>query len=1304
MNKCGTVSNSSIQAEVVENPAAVSSVVCAWADDSQAPADFNNSVDPRNKTPIDVFVARDRRKEEDNNTKRAMQELIKCYGLGLPAELRTLDEFSAKVFTHLLEEESYPHFESRVMLVGEQGTGKTTIARYLVGKGPTRVRKSTDGIGLYSGLSYIDRETETWLNGKQDFSLAELTISRSLRQKPLGRPIGSHSTGLSTDLTKKHDKSPTSTVQLNEHQVVDKDRYKMPRYPAEKDTCRLREDGNINKPAKRIPDDKLSINVSLDLYKHQCGPKENEIPVQKQHGHLQDETQLPNVPRYIDKTIYDSKDEKQVPKASFDCNKQQGDHEMLVFNVPLDYRQDKGPVPKVLRDADTQHLDEIPIPNFLFDSDTPPRVSKDKDTFQTEPLCLHEQEGYSKNDRPMPNIIPTKEKQNEILQYDIPIHTLSDIDNQHGDLHNSKLMLSNLVGSDDQLNYSHEDTRPEDVMDVIPMTVHQTNVNAATEDKSKETQGSPLVAGSKKQSSFSMNDLLVQEQTKALSKSPVTEQATTGLTQSVESVTDPGLITKLKRFFGVFKEVKEVKVLVTQEHILKQSIKVGEKKMHQRHIAPVIIWDFGGQDIFYSTHQSFLSYRAIYLIVLDGSRTLDDPCQFDQYLPGRSGRKTARDYLRFWINTIVTYCKGSQHGFPKIIIVFSHKDKVKHSEVETAREQLFEDVKSMFHGSPLMAHLVIEDRIFVNARNKNDPEMAKIQTSIIRESKLQPTWGQKLPKCFIPLELEFENLIRQDINVITFDDLRKINTQHPIRPLTDVELKVFLKFQHAIGKILYFDEPGLDTHITLLPTYLIDAFKSIITDKRFCKGEKQKEHLWNLMSQKGVIFKSAIEKLWRTGKYQRFDQHRDYLVAVMTHLDILVEPKRYDPRHNRIPIDFYFVASMVQVKDNTGYLQSPFLADRNIAIAFCSNSVIIPPALSFRFITYCLSIFDVKKYADAKDDMLFHRSAVFTIDSSLEIHILCEDERIFVRLVHSKNKVLILKDLASSICDCLKSALENISQLYIKTSSDNSELSVGTFEMNLCCSVAKDPCLLSIGEFNKIDSIWVCPGHKLDHEKFVMSSWITEKDVMKKCEITCPVTNEDFLSEVLSALHLRRLSILYDVDEIRELVTHLELPYTEWKDLFIVEPEPQLLKFKALCLCHEQSTLTFRKIKKAVEEGKIQNPHTLCKVMRGAFVDFNTDPEKWDLVPSDEDIDKMAPFIGNKSLFFLVELGMDLETWDIINHRQTKRDLVKLNKDILDEWRLNCKANNVRPTMRMIAQAYKSIGKDIRVLENTLFN
>ena len=112
-------------------------------------------------------------------------------------------------------------------------------------------------------------------------------------------------------------------------------------------------------------------------------------------------------------------------------------------------------------------------------------------------------------------------------------------------------------------------------------------------------------------------------------------------------VRKPSIIDGLKSFFGVRKEVKEIKISVTPEEFLKKSWKVGKKKLHRRKIVPVIIWDFGGQDVFYSTHQTFLTYRAIYMLVLDGSRTLDEPCPFEQYLPGKGGAKTQRGSRSF---------------------------------------------------------------------------------------------------------------------------------------------------------------------------------------------------------------------------------------------------------------------------------------------------------------------------------------------------------------------------------------------------------------------------------------------------------------------------------------------------------------------------------------------------------------------------------------------------------------------------------------------------------------------------------
>ena len=37
------------------------------------------------------------------------------------------------------------------------------------------------------------------------------------------------------------------------------------------------------------------------------------------------------------------------------------------------------------------------------------------------------------------------------------------------------------------------------------------------------------------------------------------------------------------------------------------------------------------------------------------------------------------DYVRFWINTIVTYCKGGREGYPKIMVILTHRDKLKNA-------------------------------------------------------------------------------------------------------------------------------------------------------------------------------------------------------------------------------------------------------------------------------------------------------------------------------------------------------------------------------------------------------------------------------------------------------------------------------------------------------------------------------------------------------------------------------------------------------------------------------------------------
>lgn len=399
----------------------------------------------------------------------------------------------------------------------------------------------------------------------------------------------------------------------------------------------------------------------------------------------------------------------------------------------------------------------------------------------------------------------------------------------------------------------------------------------------------------------------------------------------------------------------------------------------------------------------------------------------------------------------------------------------------------------MFERMLLLQHLVIGEKIFVNAKDRHDPEMAKIKDVIIRESQTQPTWGESLPKCFIPLELEFAALIKRNIPLISLEHLKKMNPSQPIRPLSEYEIKVFLTFHHSIGTVLYFHEQKLDNNIILSPTFLFDAIKYIVTDKNLNEKEtKNKVESWDLIGKKGVLSEYDINAVWKKKRNGEFYIHKEYLLDVMNRLDILLKPPRYNSDHRRIP-DFYFVASMVRPEDDSRYAQSASFTQRNIAIAFQLSSLMIPSGLSFRFISYCLSVWAVKTYGETNKDMLFHKSGIFNVDPSLDLWILCEDHRIIVRLVHARTNVLIDMGLASNILECLSSALLKISQLYIRTRNDQSHISDAFFITKICCYSPDNPCILSIQTREKSDTNWICPTHGLSHRIHTITSWFPKK-------------------------------------------------------------------------------------------------------------------------------------------------------------------------------------------------------------------
>jgi hypothetical protein len=93
------------------------------------------------------------------------------------------------------------------------------------------------------------------------------------------------------------------------------------------------------------------------------------------------------------------------------------------------------------------------------------------------------------------------------------------------------------------------------------------------------------------------------------------------------------------------------------------------------------------------------------------------------------------------------------------------------------------------------------------------------------------------------------------------------------------------------------------------------------------------------------------------------------------------------------------------------------------------------------------------------------------------------------------------------------------------------------------------------------------------------------------------VTNNEFLQQRPTDRHLQRLSLEYNIDEVRNIVIFSELPFTVWDEIYnSTEFSNERKKFESLKRCCEKNALTFKDLKEVVEKENIRTAHTICKV------------------------------------------------------------------------------------------------------------
>ena len=451
------------------------------------------------------------------------------------------------------------------------------------------------------------------------------------------------------------------------------------------------------------------------------------------------------------------------------------------------------------------------------------------------------------------------------------------------------------------------------------------------------------------------------------------------------------------------------------------------------------IWDFAGQNIFYATHQLFLSSEAVYLLVVDLSKDLNTEIHEEQ----GTALRNVSDFCEFWINSIYTFA-ATERGPPPIMLVGTHSDYFDNNEARTACDELFDGIMTSSDRS----------RKFITGDCENDnldilDETESLRKAIVKISRYQ---AMKIPKRWIPLEKELMLLKEGKVKYLPIEEVQILNTKSnkPLETMKD--LKAFLTYHHNMGGLVYFNETGLSDWVVLDPKWIIDAFSSIITTTSFFekRRDRRPDSAWKKLNTTAKVDEIYVfEQIWKP--IPELYENRKWLLQVMQKLHMIARLHSFDDKTN-------------QLTEQNEFIIPSFLANRR-----CNNSDIddiyklekgtdmlsfhLKKTLVSRIIYYHLVATAIQRWQPYEKrrnkHLLFDSIAVFQLDAA---HV-----GLLERCSESIN--IIVKNICNqrvdaNLCDKFRRCTETVLKTKLKFSSAGKD---SPYRIKVKCGKKQDP-------------------------------------------------------------------------------------------------------------------------------------------------------------------------------------------------------------------------------------------------------
>ncbi|XP_052096639.1 uncharacterized protein LOC127731837 isoform X2 [Mytilus californianus] len=414
------------------------------------------------------------------------------------------------------------------------------------------------------------------------------------------------------------------------------------------------------------------------------------------------------------------------------------------------------------------------------------------------------------------------------------------------------------------------------------------------------------------------------------------------------------------------------------ETMLKSNVDLHDKEEY----ATLLLWDFAGDEEFYHTHQTFLSSGAIYLVVTKLNEADD---------------KNAQDLFQLWMDSIHCYSrleedksnsadsKTSDDLDPPVVIVGTWKDAVT-SDVEeiddACRENIFKFTKNMSEDE--LKH--IRQEYFISNTEDDPSVFQQIREDILNLARKIKTWNKVYPLKFIQLEKRLQEK-KKELPIISFQEMQHISTNTP-NPLNDEELRLFLEFHHEIRALVYFKD--LSSYIILDTQWLSDAFKCIVTAKKFRAFSTRNRTKWDELYSRGKLHSEVLDDIFRKSE-NIFAKHKDHILNVMEKFDIIIRPNISETQRDAgDDKPLYYVPCMIKSEPECDVYEMFNVTENtcNKSTWLCYKFRFLPPHLMNHLIaSLCrkYKVAEVVTKEQKRQIALFRGSAVFELQKTTKL-------------------------------------------------------------------------------------------------------------------------------------------------------------------------------------------------------------------------------------------------------------------------------------------------------------------------------